>query len=106
MFDFISTSCVAKMIILECMYIRQSVDLLQGLIPNSEEQSKQLSKQHLGKLFIFTLMWSLGALLELEDRAKMEEFLKNQNVNAALPPIKDDETIFEYFVSLNIYIVS
>ena len=42
-------------------------------------------------------MWSVGALLELEDRAKMEGFLvEKKELN--LPPIKEGQTMFEYVV--------
>jgi len=43
-------------------------------------------------------MWSLGALLELDDRAKMENFIKTKAPSLEIPPVKDDETIFEYMV--------
>ena len=45
----------------------QACDLLEGLIPSKEEKGV-LSAAHLGKLFIFCLMWSIGALMELDDR--------------------------------------
>ena len=44
-------------------------------------------------------MWSLGALLELDDRAKLEEFIKKNAPSLEIPPVKDDETIFEYMVN-------
>ena len=72
------------------------MDLLEGLLPSN--QDTPLSSAHLEKLYIFSLMWSVGALLELEDRAKMESFLKEQ-ANLSLPPTQEDETIFEYLVS-------
>ena len=45
-------------------------------------------------------MWSAGALLELDDRAKMEKFIKEHESASQLPipPIKNDETVFEYMV--------
>lgn len=51
-----------------------SYSCLQGLLPSAEE--KQGCPGEVGRLFVFAVMWSLGALLELEDRAKMEAFLK------------------------------
>ena len=75
------------------------MDLLEGLIPTSQDQQPiTLSADHLEKLYIFALMWSVGSLLELEDRAKMEAFLTSQK-NLALPKVKADETIFEYVVN-------
>lgn len=47
---------------------------VQGLLSAAED--KQGSRGDVGRLFVFAVMWSLGALLELEDRAKMEAYLK------------------------------
>ena len=45
-------------------------------------------------------MWSVGAILELDDRNKLQEFMRK---NTQLEPPKFDpdsgDTIFEYFVS-------
>lgn len=76
------------------MYVRQSLDLLEGLI----NKDKLPTQAQLGRLYVFALMWSLGALLELYDRKKLEEFLFGKG-NLDLPRIKGDETIFEYVVS-------
>lgn len=44
-------------------------------------------------------MWSLGALLELEDRAKMEAFLQDRDrIVLDLPAVHPGDTIFEYLV--------
>uniref|UniRef100_A0A8D3DUG5 Dynein heavy chain 5, axonemal-like n=1 Tax=Scophthalmus maximus TaxID=52904 RepID=A0A8D3DUG5_SCOMX len=95
--DFLFTTTSPKMQVLECMYIRQTVDLLKGLLPSAEE--KQGCPGEVGRLFVFAVMWSLGALLELEDRAKMEAFLKKHRSSLDLPRTQDDETIFEFTVS-------
>lgn len=47
---------------------------VQGLLPAAEE--KQGCHGAMGRLFVFAVMWSLGAVLELDDRVKMEAFLK------------------------------
>ena len=84
----------------------QATDLLTGLtsqdFDNDDHPSHapKLSAQHLEKLYVFALMWSVGALLELSDRAKMEGFLVEQN-ELHLPPTKEGETIFEYVVDSN-----
>ncbi|XP_042337503.1 dynein axonemal heavy chain 5-like, partial [Plectropomus leopardus] len=95
--DFVSTAVSPKMQVLECMYIRQTIDLLQGLLPAAED--KQGCHGDVGRLFVFAVMWSLGAVLELDDRAKMEAFLKSHSSSLDLPQTEDDQTIFEFTVS-------
>ena len=48
---------------------------------------------------MFALMWGVGALLELDDRAKMEEFLVKHG-KLPLPEIEEgsQDTIFEFVV--------
>ena len=48
---------------------------------------------------MFALMWGVGALLELDDRAKMEEFLVKHG-HLPLPDIEQgsQDTIFEFVV--------
>ena len=54
------------------MYVRQALDLLEGLISSADD--KEMSVSHVQKLIVFAIMWSLGALLEIEDRKKVCEF--------------------------------
>lgn len=75
---------------------------MSGLIPAKEEKDNtQLSAKHIEHLYIFTLMWSVGAFLELDDRAKMEEFLRtHEDIVLDLPkiPAEADATMFDYTV--------
>ena len=75
----------------------QACDLLEGLIPNKEDKS-QLPQKHMEKLFIFSLMWSMGAILELDDREKLQQYLLNHESRFTYPLLAADETIFEYRV--------
>ncbi|XP_029442962.1 dynein heavy chain 5, axonemal-like [Rhinatrema bivittatum] len=95
--NFVFTAVTPKMQILECMYIKQAIDLLQGLL--AERDEKQPSQEHVARLFVFAVMWSVGALLELDDRAKMEMFLRNHSATLELPAANGDETIFEFVIN-------
>jgi dynein heavy chain len=77
------------------MYTKQSLDLLQGLI----NKDKPPTADVLGRLYVFALMWSVGALLELFDRKKLEDFIMEKK-NLDFPPIKGEETMFEYVVNI------
>ncbi|CAG5978557.1 unnamed protein product [Menidia menidia] len=89
-----------KMELLECNYIMQSVNLLEGLLPTKETEGFAGSK-HLERLYVFCIMWSLGALLELEDRDQLEVFMREHDSKIDLPTTKPGETIFEYMVDTN-----
>ena len=82
------------------MFHLQSVNLLEGLLPTKETEGFAASK-HLERLFVFCLMWSLGALLELEDRDKLEVFMRGHDSQIDVPQTKPGETIFEYMVNAN-----
>ena len=50
------------------------------------------------RLYVFCLMWSLGALLELSDREKMETFLfnyKKEHGGLNLPDVDKSELLLE-----------
>ena len=71
---------------------------MEGLISNKDDSSS-IGKQQIEKLVVFSIMWSVGALLEISDRVKMEEFMK-QTCNRYLPIVDEGsgDTIFEYTV--------
>ncbi|XP_076166225.1 dynein heavy chain 8, axonemal kl-3 [Ptiloglossa arizonensis] len=96
---FVQTKLHAKMVLLETIYIRQCIDLLEGLLGEDKESGKILSVNHMEKIFLFSLMWSLGAVLELEERNLLQEFLISHKSKCNWPQCKEDETIFEYLVS-------
>ena len=71
---------------------------MQGLIPSKEERGAATAGQ-LERFFIFALMWGIGALLELDDRAKMEDFIMAHESKLDLPPVEEGQTMFEYVVN-------
>ncbi|XP_039872861.1 dynein heavy chain 8, axonemal-like isoform X1 [Simochromis diagramma] len=89
-----------KMELLECNYVMQSVNLLEGLLPTKETGGFAGSK-HLERLFAFCLMWSLGAILELDDRDKLETYIRGHESNIDVPPTRPGETMFEYMIGTN-----
>lgn len=84
------------------MVIAQAITLLEGLIPRKDDkEGGGASPEHLENLYVFAVMWSVGALLELEDRSKLEEFMRTSDeVDVKLPEIPGDseDTMFDYFV--------
>ena len=83
--NFVKQQCNPKMDLLDCMYIRQAIDLLVGLLPVNPEEYSKLTDSHLSHYFVFSLMWSIGALLELGDSVKLEEFWRQNNSINAIP---------------------
>ncbi|XP_073341883.1 dynein axonemal heavy chain 5 isoform X1 [Pagrus major] len=101
LYRFSVQSLEFKMDVLEAFVIMQCINMLQGLIP-PKEQCGELSREHLERLYVFALMWSTGALLELDDRRKMEIWLRgNDSIYLNLPNIPPDseDTMFDYHVT-------
>uniref|UniRef100_A0A803XX58 Dynein axonemal heavy chain 5 n=1 Tax=Meleagris gallopavo TaxID=9103 RepID=A0A803XX58_MELGA len=101
LYRFSIQSLQSKTEMLEAFVIMQSINMMQGLIP-PKEQGAELTAKYLERLYIFSLMWSIGALLELEDRCKMEHWLRNcATIKLDLPYIPEgsEDTMFDYYVA-------
>ncbi|XP_027143184.1 dynein heavy chain 5, axonemal isoform X2 [Larimichthys crocea] len=100
LYRFSVQSLEFKMDMLEAFVIMQCINMLQGLIP--KEHCGELSREHLERLYVFALMWSTGALLELDDRRKMEIWLRgNDSICLNLPniPLDSEDTMFDYHIT-------
>ncbi|XP_078395203.1 dynein axonemal heavy chain 5 [Cetorhinus maximus] len=100
LYRFSIQSLEYKMEMLEAFIITQCINMLDGLIP-PKEQGGEVTREHLERLYVFSLMWSLGALLELEDRRKMEHWLRtHETIQLDLPciPAGSEDTMFDYVV--------
>ena len=77
--------------------------LFQGLTegPGSEHlSSSETIEIDLEKIFIYCICWSLGALLEADDRMKFDEWLRERDSEKVMPQVEEGETVYEYFVNL------
>jgi hypothetical protein len=52
------------------------------------------------QIFIFCMMWSLGAFLENPDRKKLEVYL-SKNTKLKMPKLPDGDSIFNYNVNVH-----
>ncbi|KAK7114140.1 hypothetical protein V1264_000252 [Littorina saxatilis] len=98
---YTQTSLVYKMDMLEAFVITQATRLLQGMIPDKEDKDYvPMTPTHYERLYIFTIMWSVGAFLELDDRAKLEVFIRtSMDFLLDLPKLQDqDATMYDYYV--------
>ena len=68
---FLQTKLQARMKILEAIYIKQMLEILDGLL----EDTTARSERSLERIFLFAMMWTLGAVLEIDERDKLEEYL-------------------------------
>eukprot|EP01135_Chromosphaera_perkinsii_P010177 Nk52_evm43s2039 gene=Nk52_evmTU43s2039 len=97
--QFLIENCKSKMNVLNSNQVTQACNILAGLIPS--EESSKLSPNHIKKLYFFALMWSVGALLETEDRLKFQEHARSQGDKLDLPaiPADSEDTIYDFVVS-------
>ena len=69
----------------------------------AQEQGGEVTAEHLERLYIFSLMWSVGAVLEPDGRRRVEHWLRSREMLALdLPPLAGpDDTMFDYYVGLD-----
>ena len=80
--------------------ITSFIQLFQGLTEGSECTSINTATD-LEKIFVYSVCWSIGSLLEAEDRMKFDQWLREHDTNKIMPQVAEGETIYEYFVNPN-----
>lgn len=76
--------------------------LFQGLTDGArfdQLDSSLASSDVFEKIFLYSICWSVGALLESDDRLKFDQFLRGLDSNKSMPKVKEGETIYEYYVN-------
>ncbi|KAI9150964.1 hypothetical protein H9P43_009579 [Blastocladiella emersonii ATCC 22665] len=89
-----------KMTVPKNSFITNTTLLLNGLIPKADS-GKAVTSDYLGKLYVFSMFWSLGSLLELDERKKLQVFLLEKYPNLDYPPLdaSTQDTFYEYYVN-------
>ncbi|XP_060776773.1 dynein axonemal heavy chain 5-like [Neoarius graeffei] len=93
-----------KIDMLEAFIIMQCINVLQGLLQVPKEKGIEVTREHMERLYVFALMWSVGALLELDDRRKMESWLRcHDSIRLDLPAMSScsEDTMFDYYVTFD-----
>lgn len=71
----------------------------------TEEKEELYSVEHLHRLYIFAMTWSFGALLNTEDRDKLNVFIHEKFPELDFPTDETQpdvhQSIFDYFVTKN-----
>ena len=57
------------------------------------------NNEALERVFVYCLCWSVGALLEADDRMKFDTWLRGQDsTKRIMPRVQEGETVYEYYV--------
>jgi len=96
MLDCVTKKCKAVMYSTDGIYVSSCFKILEEMLMPSVQNKVVLSDGEMERTFLYALCWSLGALLELEDRRKFNDALA-----ALAGPMMPDlgaDTLFEFFV--------
>jgi dynein heavy chain len=96
--QYVEENLHPKMQILEVNYIANCIGMLEGLLPTGDQN---VGRARLTKTYVFALMWSIGGLLELDERLKFQLWVTENCPNLDLPsiPAESADTFFEFFVA-------
>ena len=96
LFHFITKSCKPVMYCTRIGMMEGCFNLIDGLLPLCDLASNPADLAiELEKLFVYSLSWAVGGLLESDDRAKLTNYLVSQSGgNGTTPVMKTPKTRF------------
>ena len=103
LFRFLSRDCNEVMYLSRVGRVHAAMELLTALMGHAAEtlpadRASPEYKMCLEKLFLFSLGWTVGGLLEPEDRVSLHEYFLSLCTPGALPPTDGHSTLFESHV--------
>lgn len=68
---------------------------------DKDETNRRLTNEHLHRYFVFSLIWSTGALLDLTSAKKFNAYLREKFTTLDLPTsrVQQDATVFDFVVN-------
>nr|XP_034839773.1 dynein heavy chain 5, axonemal [Maniola hyperantus] len=125
-YTWCTQNLIFSMRVLQSNIISQMLDLLEGLVPpqiveieepsasksvngdiDDEDEKEKVEEielfthEHLHKIYVFTLVWGFGSLLETEDRFRFDSFIKTTFKSVLdLPkhPNNKSSILFDFYV--------
>jgi len=97
MLTCVTLECRPVMYSTDGIYVTGCFRILEELTTPFIEQKQFLTDVHMERFFIYSLCWSFGALMELDDRVKFSTKLMSIASNG--PKLEAGETAYEYFVN-------
>lgn len=101
--EFLKFHTTFVMTLNETNLVRNMLSILRGLIQEFEAKSGKrllVDKLHIEKLFIFALIWGLGALLEQNHRLALDRFLRDNRLGLPEQVEGIETTVYDFKVDL------
>ncbi|KAF6775658.1 hypothetical protein AHF37_04772 [Paragonimus kellicotti] len=91
---FLEIESANRIVYLEAFYIRQFCDLFSGMVDEHADNAKLVN------MAVFCLIWSCGCLLDVDERIKMDHYLRKIGPRMALPVGENHQSsVFDFRVN-------
>lgn len=78
--------------------ITNCFNLLEGLLLDPDNEQKLYKQEELERMFLYCLVWSLGSLLEVDDRLKLSHYL-SAIAQHNYPAMDDGQSLYDFYVN-------